>query len=104
MAYGYIVINDGIMPDASVNPAKTSSFEIGLGCSVFAFNSPRVSANFSKTIRRVSSSSTPPKNAKNIISNYAGCDEATIVRKRVIAISKMKLSISGEEFRFRLPE
>ena len=100
---GYLLLNDGILPDSSVG-SDLSSFELGLSCSAFAANAQGVHAGFSKSLRRVASSRNPIRNAKLMISSYAGCDEASIVRKRVIAMSKIRLSVSGEEFRFRLPE
>lgn len=87
-SYGYLLINEG--------NKNISSFEIGLSCY-------EMQTQFSKFLRRIDDSKNPIKKAKMFISKYAGCDEASIVRKRIIAISRIKKTISGEKFRFRLP-
>lgn len=107
MGYGYLVVNDGIMGDSS-SPRDLSSFSVTLGCSSTAASlststPPKISANYSKTLKRMASSKNPMKRAKRVVSEYAGCDEASIVRKRAIALASRRISISGEEFRFRLP-
>lgn len=63
----------------------------------------RMTNVFSKRLDRIASSKNPIKSAKSAISEYAGCYEAAMVRKRAIALSRIRLSISGEQFRFRLP-
>lgn len=63
----------------------------------------RMTNTFSKRIDRIASSKNPMKAAKSAVAEYAGCREASMVRKRAVALSRIRLSISGEEFRFRLP-
>lgn len=63
----------------------------------------RMTNTFSKRIDRIASSKNPMKAAKAAVAEYAGCYEAAMVRKRAVALSRIRLSISGEEFRFRLP-
>lgn len=63
----------------------------------------RMTNTFSKRIERIASSKNPMKAAKAMVAEYAGCREAAMVRKRAVALSRIKLSISGEDFRFRLP-
>lgn len=63
----------------------------------------RMTNTFSKRIDRIASSKNPMKSAKSVVAEYAGCYEAAMVRKRAVALSRIRLSISGEEFRFRLP-
>lgn len=106
-SYGYLTINDGIMPDSSVARGLSTSFAVGLDCSPQNAVSNRGyvhKAFFSKTINRIASTRNPVKNAKMVVSEYAGCDEASKVRNRVLALARIKLSISQEQFRFRLPE
>lgn len=91
-SYGYLIVNEGV---------KNSSFEVGLSC--FSLMPNNTYSEFSKVFNIISDSKNPVKKAKIFISKYAGCDEASIVRKRVIAMSRIKKTISGEEFRFRLP-
>jgi hypothetical protein len=98
-SYGYLRLNDGILPNGS-SVGGPLSFSIGLECSQRASS---LSAIFSKTINRISPYN-PMKSAKKIISEYAGCGEASMVRNRAIALSRMRVSISGETFRFRLPQ
>jgi hypothetical protein len=64
---------------------------------------PRIDIPYSKTIKRIVSLKNPIAKAKTAVSEYAGCDEASMVRKRAIAMASRRVSISGEEFRFRLP-
>jgi hypothetical protein len=95
VAYGSLIINDGASDESSFG---VSSLSVSLSCSFVP-----AGISYSKKINRIASSKNPMKAAKSIISEYAGCDEASIVRKRAIALSRIRLSISGEEFRFRLP-
>jgi hypothetical protein len=106
-SYGYLTINDGVMADASVGPGIATSFSVGLGCSQNAVSlngNLYAKAYFSKTINRIASVKNPIKSAKMFVSEYAGCNEASMVRNRAVAMARIKLSISQEEFRFRLPE
>lgn len=100
MSYGYLVVNDGIMPDGSVDSSRLTSFRVGLEC---VQRTPNGTTRFSKNINRMTSHN-PIAKAKMMISEYAGCDEASKVRKTVIAISRLRISVSQDEFRFRLPE
>lgn len=61
-----------------------------------------VMASYSKSFKRLASGGNPLKDAKNFVSQFSGCDEAHKLRKRVIALSRRRKSISGEEFRFPL--
>lgn len=77
--------------------AKAYSLESGK--SPYATN---VSANYSKTYKRLASGGNPLKDAKNFVATLAGCEEAHKLRKRVIALSRIKKTIYGETFRFPL--
>lgn len=104
---GYLTINDGIMPDASSARGLSTSFSVNLECSQNAAEtngSYAFKVYFSKTINRLAPIGNPVKNAKMLISKYAGCDEAAKVRKVVLALARIKLSVSQEQFRFRLTE
>lgn len=61
-----------------------------------------VSASYSKSFKRLASGGNPLKDAKNFIAQFAGCKEASKVRGRAIALSRMRNSINGEVFRFPL--
>lgn len=61
-----------------------------------------VVANYSQTFKRLASGGNPLKDAKNFVTQFAGCAEAHKLRKRVIALARMRKSISGESFRFPL--
>jgi hypothetical protein len=103
---GQLTINDGILSDSSATSSMSTSFSVVLTCSQNVLSldgtyADRVS--FSKTFNRVAPSRNPIKRAKALISNFADCYEADIVRKRVLAMSRIRLSISEEEFRFKLP-
>lgn len=106
-SYGHLKVNDGIRPDASVGPGISTSFSVGLGCSQNAIRTigggARSKAYFSKVFNRIAPMANPIRNAKFFVSEYAGCDEASMVRSRALALARVKLSISNEEFRFRLP-
>lgn len=109
-SYGQLTINDGVLPDASATSSISTSFSVVLTCSQNVLSLGPNSAIshvdrvfFSKTINRVAPSRNPVGRAKSLISGFAGCREASLVRKRVLAMSRIRLSISEEEFRFRLP-
>lgn len=110
-SYGQLIINDGVLPDASATSSISTSFSVVLTCSqnvlsLGSINSPVSHGNrvsFSKTINRVAPSRNPVGRTKNFISGFAGCREASLVRKRILAMARIRLSISEEEFRFRLP-
>lgn len=77
--------------------AKAYSLEAGK--SPYATN---VSANYSRTYKRLASGGNPLKDAKNFVASFAGCEEAHKLRKRVIALSRIRKTIYGETFRFPL--
>lgn len=58
------------------------------------------SVEYSKSIRRVASASNPTRDLKRLVAQFSGCDEASKLRKRIIALSRIRNSISGETFRF----
>lgn len=105
-SYGCLTINDGIFPDASATSSISTSFSVVLTCSQNALSLDGKSAErvlFSKKFHRIAPSKNTIARAKRFISDFAGCDEARIVRLRALAMSRIRLSISEEEFRFRLP-
>lgn len=55
---------------------------------------------YSKNIRRIASGSNPTRDLKRLVAQFSGCDEASKLRKRIIALSRIRNSISGETFRF----
>lgn len=55
---------------------------------------------YDKTIRRISSAKNVLNEVANVVATYSDCDEARKLRKRMIAISKLRNSISNEKFRF----
>lgn len=110
-SYGQLTINDGVLPDSSATSSISTSFSVVLTCSQNVLSLGPTSSvlshgnkvSFSKTINRVAPSRNPVGRAKSLISGFAGCREADMVRKRILAMSRIRLSISEEEFRFRLP-
>lgn len=99
MSYGSLILNGA--------SSETSSFSVSLSCSTRAMThlggQSGIVVGHTKKFERISPSANPMGRAKSFISNYAGCSEASIVRLRSIALARMKPSISGVEFRFRLP-
>jgi hypothetical protein len=61
-----------------------------------------MSVSYSRRYKRLSSGGNPLKDAKSFVSQFAGCEEAHKLRKRIIAIAKTKKSISDLSFRFPL--
>lgn len=59
-----------------------------------------LTAEYSKHYQRIVSSKNPVAKIKSFVSQYAGKDEASKLRKRMIAIERMHGSISNEVFRF----
>lgn len=62
------------------------------------------SANYSRTYKRLASGGNPLKDAKEFVAQFAGCDEAHKLRKRVIALARTRRTICGEAFRFPLED
>lgn len=62
----------------------------------------RVPVRYSKTVTRLADPSNPVAAAKDLVVEYAGCDEGAKFRGRAIALSRIHNTISGEEFRFPL--
>lgn len=61
-----------------------------------------ITVAYSRRYKRLASGGNPLKDAKSFVSQFAGCEEAHKLRKRIIATAKTKVSISGLEFRFPL--
>lgn len=55
---------------------------------------------YQKKITRISSAKNPLKDVKSYVAEYSDCYEAQKIRKKAIALSRMKTTISGEVFRF----
>lgn len=55
---------------------------------------------YQKKITRISSSKNPLKDVKSYVAEYSDCYEAQKIRKKAIALSRMRTTISGEVFRF----
>lgn len=101
------------------SPGGVASFSVRVGCSAPAVSLSGMSGRapeHSRAFERIAPSANPIKRAKSFISEYAGvfpseiwprgisgCGEASIVRSRSIALERMRSSISGVEFRFRVP-
>ena len=58
------------------------------------------STNYSKHYKRISSSKNPVAAVKSFVSQFSSCDEAHKLRKRMIAMERIRNSISEETFRF----
>lgn len=63
-----------------------------------------VYVGYSKSIKRLAQGGNPLRSAARLVSELAGCDEAHKVRRRAIALSRIRKTISEETFRFRLGE
>lgn len=63
-----------------------------------------VYVGYSKSIKRLAQGGNPVRSATSLVSDLAGCDEAHKVRRRAIALSRIRKTISEETFRFRLGE
>lgn len=58
------------------------------------------STSYSKHYKRISSSKNPVAAVKSFVSQFSSCDEAHKLRKRMIAMERIRNSISEETFRF----
>jgi hypothetical protein len=56
--------------------------------------------NYDKSFTRIASDKNTVGQVKSFISQFAGCAEAQKVRRRAIALSKIRKSISNYTFRF----
>jgi hypothetical protein len=63
-----------------------------------------LTVEYAKKFTRVASDRNPVSDIKKFVSNFASCDEASKLRKRIIAISRIHKSISNETFRFGVVE
>lgn len=63
-----------------------------------------LTVEYAKRFTRIASDRNPVTDAKRFISQFAGCDEAKKLRRRMIAISRIRKSISNETFRFGVVE
>ena len=59
-----------------------------------------LTTEYGKRYQRIVSNRNPVAKVKSFVSQYAGKDEASKLRKRMIAIERMHGSISNEVFRF----
>lgn len=108
---GMVRINGALQPRAgtSIKPGGSTfvvdlhyhdraySYGVGKG-----FQATDVGVSYSSSYKRLVSGGNALKDAKDFISRFAGCHEAHKVRGRVIALSRLRKSISGEVFRFPL--
>jgi len=119
MSYGNLQIIDGIYnknkdPNNPILSAKPGNltFNVDLYYSknahIFNNNSNIQNINnyisYQKSFKRLASGANPIRDAKNFVAQFAGCDEASKLRKRIIALAKMKVSISNDVFRFPIEE
>lgn len=58
--------------------------------------------SYSRSFKRLASGGNPLADAKRFVAQIAGCDEAKKLRGRVIALSRIKKTVYGQDFRFRL--
>lgn len=61
-----------------------------------------LTVEYGKTFTRIASDRNPVADVKRFTAQFAGCDEAVKLRRRMIAISRIHKSISDETFRFGL--
>lgn len=106
---GLVRMGGALAPPAQefVDPSK-ASFVVELNYSDRAFRlserngrfSSDMSVSYSKQFKRLASGGNPLKAAKDFVAQFAGCDEAHKLRKRVIALAKIRKTVDGEVFRF----
>jgi hypothetical protein len=75
------------------------AFSYGSGKGFYA---TELRVSYSRSYKRLASGGNTLKDAKEFVSRFAGCEEAHKLRKRAIALSRIRNSISGESFRFPL--
>ncbi len=59
-----------------------------------------IPVDYEKQYRVISSNKNTAKEIKSLVSNFSNCEEAHKIRKRIIALQKIKSSISQELFKF----
>lgn len=106
---GLVRIGGAIVPaDSGVGSHSGSTFVVDLRYSQNSFvvsdginrMATDISVTYARQFKRLASGGNPLKDAKEFVSLFAGCAEAHKLRKRAIALARMKKSISGVEFRF----
>ena len=73
------------------------AYSYGSGSGLYA---TEIGVSYSKSFKRLASGGNVLKDAKEFVARFSGCEEAQKLRGRIIALSRIRKSISGESFRF----
>lgn len=95
------IIPKGSLKTFVVNLHYTKSKDILSGGGIIPSG---IFVSYDKQFRRISSDKNPVRDVKSFIANIAGCAEASKIRRRMIALSRIHDTISEEVFRFGVQE
>lgn len=110
---GMVRIGGALQPEvgSSIKPGGTTflvdlhyhdrAYSYGSGTGLYA---TEIGVSYSRSFKRLASGGNVLKDAKEFVSRFSGCEEAQKLRGRVIALSRIRKSISGESFRFPVEE
>lgn len=105
---GFVRMGDTLVPSQNRSFKTTRpSFVVDLHYSATAHTisnhkvyASGLTTSYSKNFRRLASGGNLVGDAVNFVSQFSGCDEAKKLRGRIIALSRLKKTISGEVFKF----
>lgn len=105
----YEEVNREIYPQFTSKSNGTKTFDVSLNYNdyKYAYKEGRrsyatnINIDYSKNYKRISGKNVL-RDVKNFVSEYAGCCEASKLRKRIIALEKIHDTISNVNFKFSL--
>lgn len=104
--YGTVVINDGIQAEGG-KPLKHGTFVVDLNYREAKYvyleggtQPTNAQVDYSRQYNRLAPQRGVMAAVKSFVSQYSGCAEAHKLRKRMIALDRIRNTISGEQFRF----
>lgn len=100
-----------IVPKLNLKPARPKTFTVDLNYLGYSYIykegssvATKIPNSYSKNYRRLASDKSPVSDMKNFVAQFAGCDEASKLRKRIIALTNLYGSVSSRTFRFGIEE
>lgn len=101
-----------VVPVFSPKPSEVNTFfvklnHIGAKYLYKEASSPvatKISTSYSREYKRIAPDKNTVADLKSFVAQFAGCDEAHKLRKRILALTSLRGSISSETFRFGIGE
>jgi hypothetical protein len=101
-----------VMPRLSFRPASVKTFVVNLNYVKARYvyreglspSATRIPTSYSKEYKRIAPDKNTVADLKSFVAQFAGCDEADKLRKRIVALTQLHGSVSSESFRFGVNE